>query len=174
MNFYIKISGKRLFLIILFILSTLNLSGRENSSILYQKGAELAINGQLDQAEILFKKAISLNNYYSLAHYGLGKIYIIKYGMIKLGIKHLKRSVLLDKDLVKANFYLGFAYLLNQNYRMSIIYFKKTYDLDDEYLEALYNIGTIYEIIGKDLKSLQYYNKYLKEFKKDNDYIEYN
>src|SRR4030042_3543785 len=104
---------------------------RENSTELYQKGARLALDGQLDKAILVFNRVVDISPYYCLGHYGLGKAYLYKYGMVDEAIKHLKTSVKLDRKLVKGYFYLGIAYFLAKKYPPAAYAFKMAYNYDN-------------------------------------------
>ncbi len=142
---------------------------RENSSELYRKGARLALDGQLDKAILIFKKVVEISPYYCMGHYGLGKAYLYKYGMMDDAIRHLKASVTLDRKLVKGYFYLGLAYFMAKQYRQAAAAFKSAYMYDDTYIEALYNLGVVYEIMEQSYKSSLYYRKYLGEKVKEEE-----
>jgi tetratricopeptide (TPR) repeat protein len=144
---------------------------RENSTELYQKGARLAIDGELDKAILVFKKVVEVSPYYCLGHYGLGKAYLHKYGMIDDAIRHLKTAVKLDRKFVKGYFYLGIAYLIAKKYTQAAHAFKLAYSYDDTYIEALYNIGVVYDTMDKSYQSTLYFNKYLAEKGKEAEEI---
>lgn len=136
---------------------------RENSTELYRKGAKLAIDGELDKAIPVFKKVVEISPYYCLGHYGLGKAYLYKPGMIDDAIRHLKTAVELDRKFVKGYFYLGIAYLMAKKYPLAGRAFKQAYSYDDTYIEALYNMGVVYETMDRSYHSTFYFNKYLEE-----------
>lgn len=142
---------------------------RENSTELYRKGARLAIDGQLDKAILVFKKVVETSPYYCMGHYGLGKAYLHKYGMMDDAIKHLKMSVKLDRKFVKGYFYLGIAYFIAKKYRESAAAFKSAYSYDDTYIEALYNLGVVYDIMDQSYKSAVYFRKYMNEKAKEEE-----
>jgi len=147
----------------LFILAAEAAEPRENSTELYRKGARLAIDGELDKAILIFKKVVDVSPYYCLGHYGLGKAYLHKYGMIDDAIRHLKTAVKLDRKFVKGYFYLGIAYLIVKKYQQAAHAFKLAYGYDDTYIEALYNIGVVYDTMDNSYQSTVYFNKYLAE-----------
>lgn len=136
---------------------------RENSTDLYRKGARLAIDGQLDKAILVFSRVVEVSPYYCMGHYGLGKAYLHKYGMMDNAIRHLRTAVRLDRKLVKGYFYLGMAYFISKKYPEAARAFKTAYDYDDTYIEALYNIGVVYEIMEKSYYSSVYFSKFLGE-----------
>ncbi len=145
---------------------------RENSSELYRQGARLAIDGQLDKAILIFKKVVEISPYYCMGHYGLGKAYLYKYGMTDDAVRHLKTSVKLDRKLVKGYFYLGLAYFMAKKYRHAASAFKSAYNYDDTYIEALYNLGVVYETIEQSYNSDLYFRKYLGEkIKEEEDLV---
>ncbi|HOT43853.1 MAG TPA: hypothetical protein PLM53_05325 [Spirochaetota bacterium] len=161
--------GAAVALFALSLAATAGATPRENSSELYRKGARLAIDGQLDKAILVFKKVVEISPYYCMGHYGLGKAYLYKYGMMNDAIRHLKTSVKLDRKLVKGYFYLGIAYFMGKHYREAASAFKSAYSYDDTYLEALYNLGVVYEIMEQQYKSSVYYNRYLEERAKESE-----
>ncbi|OHD68401.1 MAG: hypothetical protein A2W19_14385 [Spirochaetes bacterium RBG_16_49_21] len=156
-----------------FLLFCLNaLYPRDSSTELYRKAARLAASGELDSAIPIFKRVIEVSPCYCMGHYGLGKAYLYKQGMLQEAIKHLRTSVNLDRKFVKGHFYLGVAYFLAKKYRLAASAFKAAYSFDASYVEALYNLGAIYEIIGKRYESQVYFTRYLTErVKKEEDVI---
>lgn len=144
---------------------------RENSSELYRKGARLAIDGQLDKAILVFNRVIEISPYYCMGHYGLGKAYLHKYGMMDNAIRHLRTAVRLDRKFVKAYFYLGIAYFMAKKYPQAARAFKSAYEYDDTYIEALYNLGVVYDIMDKRHKSTVYFSKFLGEKVKEEEDI---
>lgn len=133
---------------------------RENSSELYARGARLALDGQLDKAILLFKRVVEISPYYCMGHYGLGKAYLYKYGMTDDAIRHLKRAVNLDRRLARGYFYLGMAYHMALKYPQAIHAYRSAYQFDDTIIEALYNLGVVYEIMEKSYESGLYFRKY--------------
>ena len=167
-------SGKTtlaLFLMSLLLFSQ-TLHSRENSTELYQKGAQLALSGDLEEAIQAFRKSIELSPSYCLGHYGLGKAYLSKQGMLEDAIKHLKASTRLDRRFAKGYFYLGIGYLLARKYQYAAQAFKTSYSLDNGYVEALYNLGVVFDIMDKKYESEFYFTKYFdKRAKKEEDII---
>ena len=159
-------------LLIMLPLCSGALNSRESSSELYQKGARLAISGDLDSAIPVFRKVIGLSPSYCMGHYGLGKAYLYKHGRLNEAVKHLKASVQLDRKFVKGYFYLGIAYFLARNYLHAAQAFKTAYNLDDSYIEALYNLGVVYDIMDNKYASQVYFTKFFdKKVKKEEDII---
>ena len=150
---------------------TIPCSAIENSSKLYEKGAQEALAGNIDNAIEIFKKVIDVSPHYTLGHYGLGKAYLYKKGKLKEAIFHLKRSTDLDKKFAKGYFYLGMAYYFSTKYIQAIHAFKKAYKYDETMIEALYNLSMIYDIIDKDFMAREYYRKYNREKTRDEDFI---
>jgi tetratricopeptide (TPR) repeat protein len=144
---------------------------RENSTELYRNGARLAIGGELDRAILVFKKVVDISPSYCLGHYGLGKAYLYKYGMLDEAIKQLKLAVRLDRKLVRGYFYLGIAYYMDGKYPQAIDAFKSAYGYDDTYIEALYNMGIIYDLMHKSYESTIYFRKYISEKLKEEEEI---
>lgn len=135
----------------------------KNSTGFYNEGLEFARSGRLDLAEQTFKKTIAVNKYYCLGHYGLGRVYMYKPETMDLAIRHLKKAVELDSNYAPAYFYLGIAQLITEKYVDSIHSFNSAFEKDNRFVEALYNMGTVYELLGDEYKSFFYYRKYLYE-----------
>ena len=140
---------------------------RETPFGIYKKAAALASQGEIDQAIEIFKPLAESNPNYSLAHYGLGKAYLKKTGRLEDAVKHLKISVSLDKRFAKGYFYLGLAYQLSNKYNQAIKAYKDAYSISTTQIEALYNIGVVYDITGRAYHSKIYFNRYLKLKTKD-------
>lgn len=166
-------AGNFLFGIILFtaVLFPVRVNSYENSSFLYRKGTELALAGRHEEASLVFKQVIEISPYYSLGYYGLGKIYLFKYGMLDQAVFHLARAVDLDKRFAKGYFYLGMAYLLNGKLLGALHAFDSSYRNDSNLTEALFNIGVIYDLMGKTYESGVYFKKYNKSMESDDDYL---
>lgn len=138
-------------------------AANKNSTEYYNEGLEYAKSGRLEQAEQIFKKTIEVNRYYCLGHYGLGRVYMYRPDTMDRAIVHLKKAVELDSDYAPAYFYLGLAQLVTGRYVDSIHSFNSAFEKDNRFVESLYNIGTVYELLGDDYKAFHYYRKYLYE-----------
>lgn len=147
------------------------LGARENSSLLYQKGAALARAGKIKDSVVLFQRVVALSPWYCLGHYGLGKAYLHQERKNSDAIKHLKKATELDRTYAPAHFYLGFAYLLGGKKLKAIHSFQRAYTIDEEYIESLFNIGVIYDLMGAPLKSHLYFRRYFLEKEKEEDEI---
>ncbi len=156
----------KLILIIILIVIPQISSALINSSKLYDKGVQTAKEGNLDEAIEIFKKVIEVSPYYSLGHYGLGKCYLQKEDNIKEAIDELKIAVDLDKKLARGYFYLGIAYMYNKNYPYSISAFYTSFEIDKRNYAALYNIGSVYDLMGHTVKSEKFYSDYFNQKEK--------
>jgi tetratricopeptide (TPR) repeat protein len=146
---------------VVFCLIADRLGSVENSTQLYHKAAKLAIDGNIDESILIFKKVIEINPYYSLGHYGLGKAYLYKEGRIDDAIVHLRRAIALDQRLSRGHFYLGIALMLNKRYVHALHSFNRAYRYDNSIVEALYNIAVIYDIMNAPYKSQKFFEKYI-------------
>ncbi len=157
------------FLIILCV--PIWIAAGKNSTILYEEAVKIALSGDIDKAITAFKKVIEVNPYYSLGHYGLGKVYLYKEGKQRDALKHLRLSVKYDKRLVRGHFYLGIAFMHLKRYNDAIRAFKEAYRLDRKYIEALYNIGVVYEMLENNQKAEEYYSEYHYQKAREEDDI---
>lgn len=162
-------------LFILFIYSVFfgsPLYSIENSTQIYRKGAALAQEGKLTEAVEIFKKVIRTNRYYALGHYGLGKAYLYLPGNLDDAIIHLRRAVELDRRLSRGHFYLGMAYLLAKKLPRAAASFRTAYRLDNRLVEALYNLGVVFDQMKNGYKAKYYYRLYLqKKYRKEEERI---
>lgn len=148
------------------------LIARKNSSALYREAAKIALSGRIEESIPKFKEALAVNPYYSMGHYGLGKAYLHREGKMKDAIRSLERAVRLDVKNAKGHFYLGLGYLMSKKYVLAVHAFDNAYRYDSTLIEALYNIGVAYDIMGYEGKAGKYYDLFLlKKGKVDMDVL---
>ncbi len=155
----------------LFITSAPLCSEIRNSTKFYNEGVAAFKSGEMDKALELFKEAAQINNNYSLAHYGMGRVYLLQESKTADAVLHLKKAVELDRSFAKGYFYLGMAQLLTGKYNDSIASFKNAYERDASLQESLYNISRAYELSGDKVNSLTYYRRYISAKDKKDDEI---
>lgn len=156
---------KKQYLVNILLIIIISLPGglwaRENSTDLYKAGVTAAQSGDIDGAIALFKKVIVVSPYYSLGYYGLGKALLYKEGRLDDAEKHLKYAVKLDRKLARGHFYLGIALMLNKKRIHAIHAFNLAYRYDDSIIEALFNIGAIYDSMESRHKAKMFFGKYM-------------
>lgn len=133
------------------------------------KGVESFKAGDLNEAEKNFKHALEINPSYVLGHYGLGRVYILRKGGAPDAIRHLKIAVSLDPGFVRGWFKLGLAEMVSGKLIGSLHSFKEAYNRDKTYIEALYNMGVVYDLLGDEYKAFTYYRHYYKKIKGEKD-----
>lgn len=141
----------------------------ENSTFYYNKGVEEFKAGNPGDAENSFKEAVKINPSYTLGHYGLGRIYILQKNRVPDAIKHLKLAVSLDPGFAKGWFKLGLAELISGKYVESLQSFKQAYERDKTFIEALYNMGVVYDLLGDNYTAFTYYRQYYRKVKGEKD-----
>lgn len=137
----------------------------ENSTFYYKKGIEFFQAGNLPGAEQNFRKAVETNPSYTLGHYGLGRVYIMQKGKVPDAIKHFKKSVSLDPNFSRGWFKLGLAEFISGKYIESLHSFREAYEKDKTFIEALYNMGAVYDLLGNDYIAFTYYRLYYLKIK---------
>lgn len=158
-----------------FLLSPVFAQKRENSADIYKKGEELALSGKIDEAIPVLERAVSVSPYWALAHYALGKAYLVS-GVpenIDKGLVSLKIAADLDKRSADSWFYLGMAYYFKQDYPRAITSFYQAYTIDDTNIAALYNIGTMYDLMGHRPKALLFFKRYYDAKKIEEEYYNF-
>ncbi len=133
------------------------------STLCYQEGVDLFKNGNAAAAGLKFMESVKLSSSYSLAYYGLGRVYLLDGTRIDDAIINLQKSVELDPGLAKGFFYLGLAEFIGERYVEAIHSFKNAYDLDKRFVESLYNIAVIYDHLGNSYRAFVYYRQYINE-----------
>lgn len=141
----------------------------ENSTFYYLKGVECYRAGDYSEAEQNFKRATEINPSYALGHYGLGRVYILRKGGAPDAIRHLKLSVSLDPGFVRGWFKLGIAELISGKLIESLHSFREAYNRDKTFIEALYNMGVVYDLLGDEYKAFTYYRHYYKKTRGEKD-----
>ncbi len=139
----------------------------KNSTDYYNEGMGYVSQGDYGKAEESFKKAIEVNEWYCLGHYGLGRVYMYKKETMGTAIIQLQRCVELDPDFASGWFYLGMAQLFSEKYVDALHSFDNAYKKNRKYIEALYNMATIYEHLGDGYKAFFYYRKYIEAIEED-------
>lgn len=137
----------------------------ENSTDYYNAGVEFFKVGNYPEAETSFKKSLEKNPAYTLGHYGLGRVYMLRKEKIPDSIKHLKLAVALDPGFVRGWFKLGLVELVSGKYIDSLHSFREAYERDRTMIEALYNMGVVYDLLGDEYKAFSYYRMYFRGLK---------
>ena len=104
-----------------------------------------------------------------LGHYGLGKAYLYVDGRLDDAVIELKKAVECDRSFSKAHFYLGMAYMFRKDYASAIDSFHQAYLVDRTCIEALYNMGAIFDFMGHPFKSKRYFGEYRAAKQGDNE-----
>lgn len=158
---------KGLFLLFIFLTVTRAFGGQPAlSTVYYQEGAALFKAGDIYSAEQKFLESLKESPSYSLAYYGLGRVYISTDGKADEAITCLRKSVELDPGLARGYFYLGLAELIDRRYVEALHSFKNAYDRDKRFVESLYNIAVIYDLLGNSYRAFVYYRQYVDETEK--------
>ncbi len=143
----------------------------QSSSELFKEGVEFAKKEKYVLAIQFFKDSANKSPYFSLAHYGLGKTYLLVPGKIDNAILHLNQSVKLDRSYSRAFYYLGTAYFFKKKYILAIKNLIKSYKMsENQNVIALYNVGCIYDILGNKRLSSLYFTKYIDKISEEDDF----
>lgn len=123
---------------------------KKNAFEYYARGRQLFSEFSLDgteQAQDYFEKAIALEPNYALAYSGLGSllltrfIYSTNHEDLKVGIKHLKRAIKLDKKLADPYLWLTYAHVRDGKTEKAIEAGKIAVRLDPNHPLAHYFLG---------------------------------
>jgi tetratricopeptide (TPR) repeat protein len=160
---------KKTILILFSILIWSNLYSQEDAVTLNSKGIEYAKKGELNEALILFEKAIKIDPEFSSAYANRGNVYRIQ-KKYKLAINDFTKSFELKRNLntiyARANSFLeiddfqsavnDYTIIIDESPTFSSIYFDRAYAYLrlENYVEAKKDLESQLQYDPKDFKSL--------------------
>lgn len=160
---------KKTILILFSILIWSNLYSQEDAVTLNSKGIEYAKKGELNEAFILFEKAIKIDPEFSSAYANRGNVYRIQ-KKYKLAINDFTKSFELKRNLntiyARANSFLeiddfqsavnDYTIIIDESPTFSSIYFDRAYAYLrlENYVEAKKDLESQLQYDPKDFKSL--------------------
>ncbi len=103
--------------------------------------------GQLQEAELSYRKAIQLNPNYAIAHANLGNI-LIDIGKIKEAELYTRKAIELNPDLANAHYNLGIILRDLCNLQEAEISYQKAIELQPNHYDACFNLGLIQLLRG--------------------------
>ncbi len=126
----------------------------------YNFALTLKIDGRLNDAVKELLKSISYEPDYWEAYRLLGIIFI-QMGRFEDAENSIKKAVEIQLKSGEPGLYndLGNLYLMQGKYRMAISEYEKAVNIDKNNAEAIYNIASAYENIGKPDKAVEFYKK---------------
>jgi tetratricopeptide (TPR) repeat protein len=113
---------------------------------------------ELDDAILLYQKAIELDPQYSNAYNNLGAAYRHK-GDIDKAIAFTEKAIALEPKNSKAYNNLGIIYYDKRDWYKAIALYKKAIELNPILSEAYNNLGSAYYAIGDIEKQIEFYKK---------------
>lgn len=162
----------------------------------YNKGVELGDSS--DQEMLYYKKALEIDPTFERAYYNLGSIYIQR-GMVEESIIYFRRFLtycqdpreraevqnLLEQiegapisvpavDVGPASAHTAEEWYnkgtsLNDNSALEIGYYKKAVEVDPTFASPYYNLGSVYQVLGKYKKAIEEYRKFIRYSKNYTD-----
>lgn len=130
-----------------------------NSAVTYYNlGLNFAQKGQDKNAEIAFKKALSLKPEMPEALINLGGL---AYGRKDFDacIEYNEKALKLESGLALANCNIAFAHSLKGNDERAVELFSRIVDEHDEYAAAHYGLAVSYDALGKADLSRKHYER---------------
>jgi tetratricopeptide (TPR) repeat protein len=107
-------------------------------------GAMYYLEGDLDQAELLFKKSLELNEQELMANNNLGAIYLDR-GNLDLAEHHLKAELEINPNYDIALFNLGRLYYQRKDYDQAVYFWEKTLRVNPRHYMAALSLQNLYE-----------------------------
>ena len=120
--------------------------------------------GNLDGAEILTSKAITIRPNDPIAHYNLGAILIL-IGKLKEAEISTRKAIELKPDYIKAHYNLGNIYISLMQLKEAEISTRKAIEYNSDYAEAYFNLSIIQLLQGNYKSGLENYEYRFKQNK---------
>ena len=118
-------------------------------------------NGKVKKAEILFKKALSINPNDTDACYNLGIVYR-SIGESTHAIEMFNKVIAMDPHYARAYNNLGLVYYEKGNKDKAANLYKKAIEIYRLYYDAYYNLANVYYDKGEEDKAISLYEEVLK------------
>ncbi|MDP2629821.1 MAG: tetratricopeptide repeat protein [Candidatus Uhrbacteria bacterium] len=118
-------------------------------------GAMEYLDGDMDNAEKEFKRALELNSNEQMAHNNLGLVYVSK-GKLTEAENEYKKELEINPYYDDAYFNLGLLYFGQERYEDALSSWKKTLEINPNYIDALKALA-IYYYDQKDYKEATLY-----------------
>jgi tetratricopeptide (TPR) repeat protein len=123
-------------------------------------GLTCADEGETERAKELLNSATELGGSSFAAHYGLGRLFVAEEKWRKA--LHEFKLALASKASPEAHYALGCLYYQLSRDSLATRHLRKALELDEQYAEALYVLGLIYERAGQQETAGEYYAKEAK------------
>lgn len=127
-------------------------------------GNILQDQGKTNEAEFMYKKAISVDDNYYKAHYNLANIYLND-GKTNMAVEEYKKVIKIKPDYAYAHYNLACAYIKLEKYSKAKFELYNAIDLKNTVPEFHYNLAYVFKKLGKekDAKTyLEHYNKLME------------
>jgi protein O-mannosyl-transferase len=120
-------------------------SSSPNSALAHRNlGAMYYLEGDLDQAELLFKKSLELNEQELMANNNLGVIYLDR-GDLDLAEHHLKAELEVNPNYDIALFNLGRLYYQREEHDRAIYFWQQTLKVNPRHYQAAFSLQEFYQ-----------------------------
>ena len=146
----------------------MNTQPKEEISSIYNRAVEEQLKGNLNDAEMMYEKVLSLNPNFYLARFNLSKIFIDKQDYDKaistleslvVEFKDKSGKSLNDQTLLSFLNTLGSLYFLSRNYDKALEQFQNILNIDPNYSQAYYKQGLAYEKVLNLKKAKECFQK---------------
>ena len=122
--------------------------GFKDHRIFSNYGILLKNLGKLQDAEILYRKAIEINPDFANAHYNLGNI-LKDFGKLKDAELSYRKAIEINPDFADAHSNLGNILKDFGKLKDAELSYRKAIEINPDYTEAHFNLGVLLRIIGE-------------------------
>ena len=135
-------------------------------------GNILQDQGKIQEAEFMYKKAITLDDNYYKAHYNLANIYLND-GKTNMAIDEYKKVIKIKADYPYAHYNLACAYINLEKYSKAKYELYSAMDLKNTEPDFHYNMAFVLKKLGKEKDAniyLEHYNKLMENNVQGNNF----
>lgn len=138
----------------------------DNTEIAFKLGEMYALLGQREQALKLFERVVNKNPGHESAHFEMGKIFIQSPHKEKEAQEAFNKSLRFNPRRKETHFFLGQLAAKAGRHKDAVRHFKDVLRLDEDDLQAHYQLGFSYAML-QDFESSRREYRYLKERDQD-------
>jgi tetratricopeptide (TPR) repeat protein len=148
-------------------------TGDSSVSVLADIGRIFHSISRFDSAAVYFALAVQRDSTVAIHHFNLGLAYyqLKKYRDAE---KELRQAIALSQEtleLISKEHYMLGAIYMNQNKNKSAIQaYRRSADLNPEYVEAYYFLGTVYRSLGDQTNAATWFRRFLQRAPKEKRY----
>lgn len=118
-----------------------------------------ACEGEWQQGESLYRRAVALNPGYATAHHWLGVDCLANLGRLKEAVEELEIAIQLDPLSSALRVDRGYLLMLERQYERALQVYREVLEFDPGYYRVYTAMGRVYSLIGRYVEALAMFEK---------------